>query len=483
MCGEQRVILMQKTGNSGSPPRVRGTVCWKRRTPRTLRITPACAGNSMLEKKDTTYAKDHPRVCGEQGSPLHSLPPGMGSPPRVRGTDARPVTGLRDTGITPACAGNSQVPSQPPSPHEDHPRVCGEQTPDRSPVCGIPGSPPRVRGPVSVPPVYQKGGRITPACAGNSDASIAYDGGLEDHPRVCGEQLASKLLMVLFKGSPPRVRGTVCRRKQNGKHWRITPACAGNSPRSRKPVAARQDHPRVCGEQRDRRTRPGWHYGSPPRVRGTGSGGFCTKSEQRITPACAGNRCRCWPGSPPRRDHPRVCGEQQTGCGAERQGGGSPPRVRGTGVDNSCSLICSRITPACAGNRRRTAPYCYPYKDHPRVCGEQMSPWEKARENIGSPPRVRGTAIRGSLPPCRRRITPACAGNRLVQHLLHASGEDHPRVCGEQASPTALPPASVGSPPRVRGTVRTVPNSGLSKRITPACAGNSPVQISVLTAH
>ena len=31
--------------------------------------------------------------------------------------------------------------------------------------------------------------RITPACAGNSMHAILHGKGVEDHPRVCGEQL------------------------------------------------------------------------------------------------------------------------------------------------------------------------------------------------------------------------------------------------------------------------------------------------------
>ena len=91
-----------------------------------------------------------------------------GSPPRVRGTAYLSVVIDDPNRITPACAGNSPVPSQPPSPHEDHPRVCGEQLFASYPVASEVGSPPRVRGTETV---YIDGfacSRITPACAGNS---------------------------------------------------------------------------------------------------------------------------------------------------------------------------------------------------------------------------------------------------------------------------------------------------------------------------
>ena len=89
------------------------------------------------------------------------------------------------------------------------------------------GSPPRVRGKELVKTVCNIWDRITPACAGKSPHAHPQITQNKDHPRVCGEKIFSRLLVSIFKGSPPRVRGkelvkTVCN------IWdRITPACAG----------------------------------------------------------------------------------------------------------------------------------------------------------------------------------------------------------------------------------------------------------------
>ena len=152
----------------------------------------------------------------------------------------------------------------------------------------------------------------------------------------------------------------------------------------------------------------------------------------RITPACAGNRV---PGSPKTmsiRDHPRVCGEQQTrwaGCAAHR---GSPPRVRGTGVDMKLKNINSRITPACAGNSIRKQQNGECIEDHPRVCGEQGAISQTTRTSLGSPPRVRGTGCATLAWQPGPRITPACAGNSGCGKDNKLPIQDHPRVCGEQ---------------------------------------------------
>ena len=50
---------------TGSPPRVRGIVLADDSFTGLLRITPACAGNSLNELTVQWTKEDHPRVCGE----------------------------------------------------------------------------------------------------------------------------------------------------------------------------------------------------------------------------------------------------------------------------------------------------------------------------------------------------------------------------------------------------------------------------------
>ena len=49
--------------------------------------------------------------------------------------------------------------------------------------------------------------RITPACAGKTLKRSAVLKLLQDHPRVCGENVALEWVNDLSTGSPPRVRG------------------------------------------------------------------------------------------------------------------------------------------------------------------------------------------------------------------------------------------------------------------------------------
>ena len=111
------------------------------------------------------------------------------------------------------------------------------------------GSPPRVRGTVDPNPALLFTSRITPACAGNSRAGCYMYRRCEDHPRVCGEQKSMSLQTCILLGSPPRVRGTDVRDLRASMAVRITPACAGNRIFMSLSEAFWEDHPRVCGEQ------------------------------------------------------------------------------------------------------------------------------------------------------------------------------------------------------------------------------------------
>ena len=168
-----------------------------------------------------------------------------------------------------------------------------------------------------------------------------------------------------------------------------------------------------------------------------------------------------------------MCGEQ---CSWWRPGSAkkrSPPRVRGT-VPWRLRYPCpSRITPACAGNSCIDPAGIGGIWDHPRVCGEQIISSGSCPPPPGSPPRVRGTAIRRASVIPKTRITPACAGNSAMAYMFNVSAEDHPRVCGEQSCRNLQGPGLPGSPPRVRGTVDPSIYTDLGDRITPACAGNS----------
>ena len=167
-----------------------------------------------------------------------------------------------------------------------------------------------------------------------------------------------------------------------------------------------------------------------------------------------------------------MCGEQLPPSCLRTRRSGSPPRVRGTGFPVGEGLAHEGITPACAGNRPATRSATCSTTDHPRVCGEQCSMLAAKLCALGSPPRVRGTVRKAKRAILVTRITPACAGNRELFRSGCKAYWDHPRVCGEQFPRPGVVQVGKGSPPRVRGTALAREETASVGGITPACAGN-----------
>ena len=215
-------------------------------------ITPACAGKSAIDRGSLCTHQDHPRVCGEKVEVQLRKELLQGSPPRVRGKAPAFQRNPVRYGITPACAGKSDVRAIVCNSSRDHPRVCGEKHFRRAAGVFWAGSPPRVRGKAAAGLTFRLSPGITPACAGKSGGGflpLPYTG---DHPRVCGEKLTASKRETLCTGSPPRVRGKV---KSS------TTTFTGRG-------------------------------GSPPRVRGKGVHQVRKQGFPGITPACAGKRLK-----------------------------------------------------------------------------------------------------------------------------------------------------------------------------------------------
>ena len=173
--------------------------------------------------------------------------------------------------------------------------------------------------------------RITPACAGKRRTPKQCVFNSRDHPRVCGEKSKTCVTAWDWRGSPPHVRGKGLLKVFVPEPLGITPACAGKSTYYQDSVY----------------TTPG----SPPRMRGKVCALLSISPADRITPACAGKSLRPVPARRKPRDHPRMCGEKETGKGGQIPRLGSPPHVRGKACGGGQAWHPARITPTCAGKR------------------------------------------------------------------------------------------------------------------------------------
>ena len=128
MRGEYYLSGFRPGNRLGSPPLARGILLSGLATYPSARITPACAGNTRYNNGIELRDRDHPRLRGEypQRSPYQLRR--RGSPPLARGIPVRNVKLVRRNRITPACAGNTQVPQIAKTSAEDHPRLRGEYT-------------------------------------------------------------------------------------------------------------------------------------------------------------------------------------------------------------------------------------------------------------------------------------------------------------------------------------------------------------------
>ena len=343
------------------------------------------------------------------------------------------------------------------------------------------GSPPRMRGKLSVYfcKLYFNG--ITPADAGKTQTADDVHGADRDHPRGCGENRAMLRTLQCRIGSPPRMRGKRKSRQSCLRKRRITPADAGKTAQFPCCVVSAQ--------------------GSPPRMRGKLGRFDIGRTSERITPADAGKTMLTDRLQPIAQDHPRGCGENSCCTCARSRFAGSPPQVRGK-LGNSRNLKgVRRITPAGAGKTFSRVVICAVCGDHPRRCGENRYAAQKAGfltlfgafrcrdhprrcgENqraqcgrlhkIGSPPQVRGKPKRAICLTTIPRITPAGAGKTKEQQKARSETKDHPRRCGENPLKWGFLAYCLGSPPQVRGKLLQSTLRLLSCRITPAGAGKT----------
>ena len=134
--------------------------------------------------------------------------------------------------ITPACAGKTRVQKCTLLPAEDHPRMCGKDFGFNQPILAQIGSPPHVRERRRHDKDGNAQYGITPACAGKTPGGICHGPSFWDHPRMCGKDAGLSYRGSSARGSPPHVRERPSRRSWAFCKGGITPACAGKTPSS-----------------------------------------------------------------------------------------------------------------------------------------------------------------------------------------------------------------------------------------------------------
>ena len=126
--GEHPFMISANFRNVGSPPPTRGTRDLRLLYECYEGITPAYAGNTTMLKGQKSRYRDHPRLRGEHLYSSVSRLCSPGSPPPTRGTLIRTMFNDKTLRITPAYAGNTSPVTQPTQTRGDHPRLRGEHS-------------------------------------------------------------------------------------------------------------------------------------------------------------------------------------------------------------------------------------------------------------------------------------------------------------------------------------------------------------------
>ena len=193
-----------------------------------------------------------------------------------------------------------------------------------------------------------------------------------------------------------------------------------------------------------------YSWGSPPLARDKYKRKGLKKSQQRITPACAGQMFSLLLLKFALRDHPRLRGTNSIMLRPEELLMGSPPLARDKSSATRQVLSSKGITPACAGQILLHTKTLVRIRDHPRLRGTNQFQVAQDVRMGGSPPLARDKLL--DLPSCAGilRITPACAGQIRPSPLTCKFRRDHPRLRGTNIKPTPIQEPSVGSPPLAR---------------------------------
>ena len=248
---------------------------------------------------------------------------------------------------------------------------------------------------------------------------------------MCGEDAYHWKRSRMNHGRSPRVRGRHLKTPDHDNHEGTIPACAGKTASSSLAKSDPEDNPRVCGEDGRRPMPHPDSRGRSPRVRGRRRKYRSRRQTEGTIPACAGKTTPVYLGESWARDDPRVCGEDGGGGDPHGQGEGRSPRVRGRRSQDGLFGPRLGTIPACAGKTFAPRNRGRPRRDDPRVCGEDCSHRGLSMRAEGRSPRVRGRRERDARAARLPGTIPACAGKTAARRARSPMGTDDPRLCGE----------------------------------------------------
>ena len=205
--GENAGPIDAKSSARGSSPRGRGKRRRPRHRAHPRGLIPAWAGKTLSAPKPSTACAAHPRVGGENAPPSMAIRLGWGSSPRGRGKPWGPSSPAQQPRLIPAWAGKTPGYSPGKDIYQAHPRVGGENTVRRRRPIHEGGSSPRGRGKLGDAGADGVERGLIPAWAGKTRTAACRSCPWWAHPRVGGENAPNRVPSSWYSGSSPRGRG------------------------------------------------------------------------------------------------------------------------------------------------------------------------------------------------------------------------------------------------------------------------------------
>ena len=431
VCGENFIFVQHFCTILRTSPRMRGKLFSIIKKPIEFRNIPAYAGKTFVPASCAPVRKEHPRVCGEN-VPIDFVKQHVPrTSPRMRGKRFSLRLRMSLERNIPAYAGKTRANSIHTPLKPEHPRVCGENVPNRARTPTASGTSPRMRGKRLQCWTHRRSRRNIPAYAGKTAMASPHVSMKPEHPRVCGENRRGVNGLIAFSGTSPRMRGKPHRQNRIHVRGRNIPAYAGKTSTQGWVISGFSEHPRVCGENVAALNLKMKPIGTSPRMRGKLVSLNAYRGQLRNIPAYAGKTR--WAPNPSKKwaEHPRVCGENEVWRAANKDGKGTSPRMRGKPNPARPTGTWGRNIPAYAGKTCTIVKVGPLPWEHPRVCGEnsKLPGWGKL--HFGTSPRMRGKPAKIGFSHRHFRNIPAYAGKTRLVPAGTPSQEEHPRVCGE----------------------------------------------------
>ncbi len=150
----------------------------------------------------------------------------------------------------------------------------------------------------------------------------------------------------------------------------------------------------------------------------------------------------------------------------------SSPRIWGTAISQNPPNVPRRFIPTHMGNGAVLQRRREPTAVHPHAYGERLLLYFTHCKTLGSSPRIWGTVALSGTDSASQRFIPTHMGNGGAAGTSGSAPTVHPHAYGERTAERIRPADHLGSSPRIWGTEKPLGIRSTSGRFIPTHMGN-----------